>query len=114
MMFSALEKILTNNIAFAIFIVLLAVLGYVDYLTADYSLALFYILYVVGLTWYTNIAYGMIGAFMATIAGAISDYFTHYDAVFHPIYYWNWINDLIIFIVISVTVSYIKRHHIIK
>ena len=114
MIFSAIAKVINKNIAFTIFVILLAVLGYVDYLTSDYSLALFYILYVVGLTWYTNMVYGMMGAFMATISGAISDYYTHFDAVFQPMYYWNWGNDLIIFIIISVSVTYIKRHHIVK
>jgi hypothetical protein len=112
--FSEIEKVLTKNIAFAIFVILLAVLGYIDYLTSDYSLALFYILYVVGLTWYTDMTYGVMGAFMATISGAISDYYTHFDAVFQPMYYWNWFSNFLIFTIISISVAYIKRHHIVK
>lgn len=106
--------IITKNIAVILFIVMLFALGFVDYLTSDYSMVLFYLLYIVGLTWYTSVAYGILGAFMATITEAISDYYTHYDTVFQPIYYWNWRNDLLIFIIICIMVTYIKKHHIIN
>ena len=102
---------ISKNIAVIFFIVMLLILGLVDYITYDYSMVLFYILYVVGLTWYTTTAYGILGAFMATITEAISDYYTHNDAVFHAVYYWNWCNDLIIFMILCIMVAYIKKHN---
>ena len=95
--------VIKQNILFVLFLIMIVMLGYIDYVTSDYSLILFYIIYIVGLSWYTNISYGITGAFMATFAEVISDYYTHYDAVFQPLYYWNWCNDLIIFIIISLS-----------
>ena len=104
--------VITKNVAFILFVMSIFILGYIDYLTSDYSMVLFYILYIVGLCWYKNLAYGILGALMSTLAEAISDYYIHYDAVFQPLYYWNWFSDLIIFITICISVAYIKRHHI--
>ena len=102
---------LIKNAIFISFVTFMLLIGYIDYLTSDYSMVLFYILYVAGLSWYLNASFGIVGAVMATIVAAMSDYFDHHDSVFQPMYYWNWFSSLAIFIMICVAVTLIKKHN---
>ena len=105
------KSALRNNIIFILFMVFMLLIGYLDYLTSDYSMALFYILYVTGLSWYLNASYGMVGAVMATIVAALSDYFDPHDSVFQPVYYWNWFSSMVVLIMICAAVTLIKKHN---
>jgi hypothetical protein len=105
---SKTSKKLTKILVYPLTIIFLLVLAYVDYLTSDYSLVLFYILIVVAATWYTNIVFGICCATLCVIAEAVSDYYVHHDAVFHPLYYWNWTCNLIIYVMLSIII-YIVR-----
>jgi len=95
-------------LAYPLSIIFMFLLAYIDYITADYSLVLFYVLIVVGATWYTNLVFGTCIATLCAIAGAVSDYDVHHDAVFHPVYYWNWSCNLIIYVTLSFLIYYIK------
>ena len=84
-------------------------LGYVDYLSSDYSLALFYIMIIVAATWYSSFTFGTVSAVFSTVAEAVSDYCVHGEAVFNPLYYWNWSCDLVVFVIICALVEIIKK-----
>jgi hypothetical protein len=90
-------------------IVVTALLGYIDYLSSDYSLALFYIMIIVATTWYSSLVFGIMSAVFSTAVEAVSDYYVHGEAVFHPVYYWNWGCDLVVFVIICALVDIIKK-----
>lgn len=102
------SKKLTKILAYPLTITFMLVLAYVDYLTSDYSLVLFYILIVVAATWYTNIVFGICCATLCVIVGAVSDYYVHHDAVFHTLYYWNWTCNLIIYVMLSIIIYFVR------
>jgi inner membrane protein involved in colicin E2 resistance len=99
-----LSKIMTYLLS----IIVMLILAYVDYLTSDYSLVLFYILIVSVSSWYTNIGFGIISATLCAIVEAVSDYYVHGDAVFNSVYYWNWSCNLIIYATLSIVICYSK------
>lgn len=99
---------ITKILAYPLSIIIMFMLAYVDYLTADYSLVLFYVLIVVGATWYTNLAFGICIATLCAIVEAVSDYYVHHGAVLHPVYYWNWTCNLVIYVTLSFVIYYVK------
>jgi hypothetical protein len=105
------SKKLTKILAYPLSIIFMLMLAYVDYLTSDYSLVLFYILIVVASTWYTNIAFGISSATLCAIFEAVSDYYVHHDAVFNPVYYWNWTCNLIIYVTLAIIIHYVRLEY---
>jgi K+-sensing histidine kinase KdpD len=99
-----LSKIITYLLCMAFMLIL----AYVDYLTSDYSLVLFYILLVFASSWYTNIAFGILSAFLCAIVEAVSDYYVHGNAVFNAVHYWNWSCNLVIYVTLASIVCYLK------
>ena len=107
-----LPKNISRNLCSVFFFAAILGLGYIDYITSDYSLILFYILVAVAATWYLNIRHGISSSILSVILQAISDYNDHHDEVFQAVYYWNWGNSLVIMIVICLFVHIIKCHEI--
>jgi inner membrane protein involved in colicin E2 resistance len=103
-----IPKKLSNLIKYLLSMTFMLILAYVDYLTSDYSLVLFYIMLVSASSWYTNIWFGILSASLCAIVEAVSDYYVHGSAVFNPIYYWNWSCNLIIYVTLAIIVCYSK------
>jgi hypothetical protein len=95
-------------LVYPLIIMFMLMLAYVDYLTSDYSLVLFYILIVLAATWYTNIVFGICSAILCALVEAISDYYVHHDAVFNYVYYWNWTCNLMIYATFCFIIHYIR------
>jgi hypothetical protein len=90
-------------------IVLIVLLGYIDYLTGDYSMNMFYLVVIFAVTFFTNKYYGIVCATEAVMAEAMADYYVHKGFVFEMIYYWNWMSDLVIFVGLCIATSFVKR-----
>jgi len=101
-------KKLSKIITYLLSITFMLILAYVDYLTSDYSLVLFYILLVSASSWYTNIGFGILSASLCAIVESISDYYDHGSAAFSPVYYWNWSCNLIIYVTWAIIICYSK------
>jgi hypothetical protein len=99
---------LNKILVYLISLMSMLILAYIDYLTSDYSLVLFYILIVSASTWYTNIAFGFLSATLCAIFESISDYYVHGGEVFSSVYYWNWSCNLIIYVTLSAIIYYMK------
>jgi hypothetical protein len=99
---------LVKILAYPLSMIFMFLLAYIDYITADYSLILFYVLIVVAATWYTNIVFGICSATLCAIVEAVSDYYVHHNAVFNPVYYWNWACNLIIYVTLATFIYYVK------
>jgi len=100
---------LRNILAYLLSIIYMLVLAYVDYVTSDYSLILFYILIVSASTWYTTIGFGVLSATFCGIVQAVSDYYVHGSEVFAPIYYWNWICNFLIYVTLAFIIHYLTQ-----
>ncbi len=101
------------NLLFFISLMLIVLLGYLDYLSGDFSFDFFYLAVIFIVTWYTNFTLGIIFVAESVIAEVISDYYVHYDSVFQTLYYWNWFSDLFVFSIFCYLVSVI-RNRIVK
>lgn len=91
---------------FALILVTIGSVGYLDYVTGDYSLLIFYFIPVSISGWY----FGDPGAIMASIlsgsARFISDYYTYQNK---SIGFWNSTEDVLILLVAGLVTSNIKR-----
>jgi hypothetical protein len=84
-------------------------LGYVDYLTGDYSMNPFYLLVIFGVSWFTGRGFGTICAVEAVFAEIFADYYSHHGDVLNSLYYWNWTSDLLIFLSLCFLTAYIRK-----
>ena len=98
-----------STLIFGLGLGLIAVLGYLDFLTGDYSLDPFYLAAIFIVTWFVGIFCGMICVVEAVMAEAVSDFYVHGGEVFNPFHYWNWGSDLIVFSVFCLLVGMIRR-----
>ena len=99
-------KGLPTWLAVIIEIALVTLIGYIDYLTGDYSILIFYAI-PIGLAAWTH---GDLGAVsMASVAGCaryLSDYNSYTSG---KIRYWNSIQDMLFLLILGLLVSAIKR-----
>ena len=89
-------------------VALILSLGYVDYLTGDYSMEMFYLVAIYAVTWFTNKWFGIICAIEAVSAEALADYCVHNGAVFDKLHYWNWGSDLVLFVGFCMVTSLVR------
>lgn len=101
----------TDILVYVLSTIFVFILAYIDYLTSDYSLVLFYIVLIVASTWYTNIVFGFCIATLCAIVEAVSDYYVHSDAVFNSLYYLNWTCNILIYMSLSITIYYVRLKH---
>src|SRR5512137_2422249 len=99
-MITELPKYISKNLISIVCFTIILVLGFIDFITSDYSLILFYIIVVVAATWFINIWYGIAGAVISGVIQAVADYYDHHDEVFQTLYYWNWTSELIVIIIV--------------
>ena len=92
-----------------LYISLLILIGIADILTGDYSLGLFYLIPISIATWNFRLRLGIVVAFASGAIRALSEYYLHREAIFQPLFYWNWSVDLIYFLVVAVLISVIKK-----
>jgi hypothetical protein len=87
-------------------LLLVAAIGFVDYLTGDYSMLIFYLIPVALAVWF----HGELGAIILSAAACyaryISDYFSYSNG--NPSYS-NSINDLLFLLIIGLVLSALKR-----
>ena len=87
-------------------ILLIVLIGYIDYVTGDYSILVFYLLPVAFVCWYHGRGGGILMAVASGIARFASDVFLYKDALLH---YWNSVQDMIFLLVVSVLVSFLHK-----
>lgn len=86
--------------------VLVALIGYVDYITGDYSMLIFYLVPIALAAWYVGRFGGIVMAVASGIARIGSDYssFTSTSRM-----YWNCVEDMIFLLVVAFLISTIKK-----
>ena len=87
-------------------LLLVAVIGYVDYLTGDYSILIFYVIPVALAVWF----HGELGAIIISVAACyaryISDYYSYSNS---NASYSNSISDLLFLLIVGLIMSALKR-----
>ena len=86
--------------------VMVAVLGYIDYLTGDYSLLIFYALPVALEAWFLGRWGAVVICLGAGVARFISDYVSYAGT---SLRYWNSVQDMIFLLVVGLLIATVKR-----
>lgn len=85
---------------------LVAAIGYIDYLTEDYSLLVFYAIPVGLISWFLGDKGALIISLAAGFARYISDYYSYSHNNFR---YWTSIEDMIFLLIAGLVLSAVKR-----
>ncbi len=80
--------------------------GYIDYVTGDYSILIFYLVPVSFVSWYHSRGAGIAIVAASGVARFVSDY-TLYANVF--LHYWNSIQDMLFLLVVALLVSFLRQ-----
>jgi hypothetical protein len=86
--------------------IMVALLGYIDYLTGDYSLLIFYALPVALEAWFLGRAGALVICVAAGAARFISDYISYSGT---GIRYWNSLQDMIFLLVVGLLIATVKK-----
>jgi hypothetical protein len=87
-------------------LILVALVGFVDYLTGDYSLLIFYLMPIALVSWYAGRGWG---AFIAVASGTsrfVTDYALYANL---RLLYWNSIEDMVFLIIVSFLIAILKK-----
>ncbi len=85
---------------------LVIVLGYVDYVTGDYSLLLFYLGPVALVSWLSGARGAVLVSLLSGLARYLSDYYSHSALTFKP---WNSLEDMALIAAVSILVLVMKK-----
>jgi diguanylate cyclase (GGDEF)-like protein len=95
----------------SISLVLLALLGWIDYLTGDYSLIVFYLIPVSLVAWFVNRPAGMLFCLFALITRfSANEAHTHFALQSSSIHYWNESAELLFLLIMSLLFSTLRRN----
>ncbi|GFO65856.1 hypothetical protein M1B72_02530 [Geomonas paludis] len=86
--------------------VLVVLLGYVDYLTGDYSLLLFYLAPVSLIAWQGGRRGALLVSLLAGLARYVSDYYSHSALTFKP---WQSLEDTALIVAVAFLVLVMKK-----
>ncbi len=88
--------------------IIVAILGYIDYITGDISIDIFYMFCVVFVTWFTNGAVGALCILEIIFAKTTADYLDSVNIVTF-IYDWNILYSIIVNIMVCLLIVKLKK-----
>jgi hypothetical protein len=91
---------------FALGLLLVILLGYIDYLTGDYSILIFYLIPVALVTWYLGKWGGLIISVASGAARLVSDYSNYAHA---NLRYWNSLQDMLFLLIVAILIVSLKK-----
>jgi diguanylate cyclase (GGDEF)-like protein len=95
----------------SISLVLLALLGWLDYLTGDYSLIIFYLIPVSLVAWFVNRPGGMIFCILAVVTRfAVNEASTSFKLQNTALHYWNECIELVFLLIMSLLFSALRKN----
>ena len=101
----ALRK-LPNWLVMVLAFALVALLGYVDYLTGDYSLLIFYAIPITVVAWLQGRGGAVVISLAAGVARLVSDYCSYAGSTFR---YWNSLQDMAFLLLVGILIATVKR-----
>ena len=90
-------------------LLLVVILGFVDYVTGDYSLVIFYLIPICLDAWYCNRWSGIGVAVCAGATRIVSDLALHGGGVMSPLHYWNFSVEAIFFLIVASLVTILRK-----
>jgi hypothetical protein len=87
-------------------VILVAIIGYIDFLTGDYSLLVFYMLPVALVAWFVGFWRGGFIAVLCGVARILADYVTFTNK---RLLYWNTFEDSVFLIVVSLLIFLLRK-----
>jgi len=85
---------------------MVTVLGYIDYLTGDYSLLIFYVIPITLGAWFLGYLGAVVISLSAGLARLVSDYFSYSGPSFKL---WNSLQDMVFLIMVGLLIATVKR-----
>jgi len=90
---------------------LLALLGWIDYLTGDYSLIVFYLIPVSLVAWFVNRPSGMFFCLLALFTRfVVNEVHTHFALQSASLHYWNECIELLFLLIMSLLFSALRKN----
>ena len=87
-------------------LILVALIGYIDYLTGDYSILVFYVLPVSFVSWFSGRWHGLVTAF----AGGVSRFASDASLDINPRHlYWNTFEDTCFLIIVAFLIALLRK-----
>lgn len=100
-----MQRNLRNALVAAGYVVVV-ILGFVDYLTGDYSLLPFYLAPVSLVSWLQGRRAAVLVSLLSGVARYVSDYYSHSALTFKP---WNSLQDMALILVVACLVLVMKK-----
>lgn len=91
---------------FALGLLLVILLGYIDYLTGDYSILIFYLIPVALEAWYLGKWGGAIISLASGVARMVSDYSNYAHT---SLRYWNSLQDMFFLLFVALLIAVLKK-----
>ena len=88
-------------------LLLVAILGVIDYMTGDYSILIFYIIPVALGSWFTGVRFGLLMAVISGAARLYADYQTY--VIFSFARYLNIAGDVLFLFMVAVIASIVRK-----
>src|SRR5512138_2523902 len=86
---------------FIIGLILVAILGYIDYLTGEYTLLVFYLIPIALVTWYVGCWRGILIALLSGFANFIADYMSASNL---GLFYWDSLQETVVMIIVAISI----------
>lgn len=92
---------------FVLISIIIAALGYLDFITGEISLDILYMLCIIVATWFTNTYIGLICVVEVVIVKIMADYYDNIRVGSH-LYEWNTVNYFVIYLVTCLLIGKLK------
>lgn len=86
--------------------IMVALLGYVDYLTGDYSLLIFYVIPITLEAWFLGYWGTVAISLSAGLARIVSDYYSYSGS---SVRYWNSLQDMVFLLMVGLLIATVKK-----
>jgi len=110
---TTIDNALSNRSATAIYaisLVLLLVLGWLDYITGNYSLIIFYLIPISLVTWFVSKRSGLLFCGLSLITRLIADAaITSFTFQFSTLHYWNMFVEFVFLLIMTLLLSALKK-----
>ena len=109
-MIKPVEKCRSKDLVLGIILttIIVVILGYLDHLTGEISLDVFYMFCVLEVTWFTNGYLGTLSIMEITLAKAMADYYDKVD-IASNLYCWNGLNSILINVIVCLLATKLKK-----
>lgn len=90
-------------------LLLVGIIGVVDYLTGDYSLVIFYLIPISCAAWYCGRRSGLLLACASLATRIVSDYALHGSELRSSLHYWNFTIEALFLLIVGTLVTTLKN-----